>query len=147
MRDHLAGDSADADVAGSAHVCEHALSRREVPQRLPVPRSAACVEEPVLARYRPAVGLTGSAEHHVEVPAVPRPTLATRWSDGLVFGLLRIEQPRTGEVVSAVVAEVAEDGVDGNAVGLCGELDDAIRRRVELGRDDRELLLGIDDIR
>ena len=129
-------------------MCEHAFSRREVSQRLPVPRSAACVEEPVLACYRPAVGLAGSSEHHVEVPAVPRPKLAARWSNRLVFGLLRIEQPRASEVLAAVVAVVAEeDGVDGHAVGLYEELDDAIRRRVELGRDDRELLLGIDDVR
>ena len=43
----------------------------------------------------------------------------------------------------AAVGEVAEeDGVDRRVVGLCQELDDAIRRGVELGGRDRELLLG-----
>ena len=47
----------------------------------------------------------------------------------------------------AAVGEVAEeDGVDRHVVGLCQELDDAIRRRVELRGHDRELLLGVDDV-
>ena len=40
-----------------------------------------------------------------------------------------------------------EDGVDRHVVALCQELDDAIRRRVEFGGHDRELLLGVEDVR
>ena len=54
----------------------HALSPREVPQRLPVPRPTTCVEEPVLAYYCPVDGVPDSAEHDVEVPAVPGAALS-----------------------------------------------------------------------
>ena len=76
--DHLASDSAATDLAVFVYVCEDALSWREVPQRFRVAWSAACAEGPELACHRPAVAPTGSIEHHVEVPAVPRPKLQGR---------------------------------------------------------------------
>ena len=90
--DHLAGDPADAHVAGSAHIGEHPMSRFEVAQRLPVPRSAARVQEAVLVGDRPAgIARLGPAEDHVEVPAVARAELAARRSSRLVLDLVGIE--------------------------------------------------------
>ena len=90
--DRLAGDLTDAHVAGSAHVGEHPMSRCEVAQRFPVPRSAAGVEEAVLVGDRPAgIARLVPTEDHVEVPAVLRAKLAARRSSRLVLDLLGIE--------------------------------------------------------
>ena len=104
-RDHLTCNPAYADIAGSTYMSEHALAWREVPEWLPVPRPPACVEQPILSGYGPAV-VIGSAEHAVEVPAVPWSALSPRWSLGRVSVRLWIEQPCPREVITIIVAEV-----------------------------------------
>ena len=71
---------------------EHPVSRFEVAQRLPVPRSAARVPEAVFVGDRPAgIARLGPTEDHVEVPAVPRAELAARRPSRLVLDLVGIE--------------------------------------------------------
>lgn len=87
-------------------------------------------------------------EDHVEVAAVPRSPLRPRLLRRLSFDLRRIEQPCPSQVLALVVLEVPEeDSVDGKAVVLRQVLDDAIRGLVELGGDDRQLLVNVNDVR
>jgi hypothetical protein len=115
-------------------VNEDPMAGLKAVQRPAVMGATSARDEPVLARVVPA-SAAPYAEADVEVAAVPGSPGSLRAPPSRL-GLVRIEQPRSRDVLGLAVLEVAEEEhIDGD-LELRQVLDDALGARVELGGDD-----------